>query len=134
MVAITATNYATPSPQAMLSRARLEQARSEADQAEANAKQLREQADQAEQQAQQGQAKVGALSDQVAQADSTYSSQLRKKVAVAESKQVQQFLAPVAEVASNNFSFPSNPLKSAANVWASANQKIFSGQLVDQTA
>lgn len=134
MVAITATSYATPSPQAMLSRTRLAQARSEADQAEANAKQLREQADQAEQQAQQGQAKVGALSEQVTQADSTYSSQLRKKVAVAESRQVQQFLAPVAEVAGNNFSFPSNPLKSAAKVWTTVNQKASSGRLLDQTA
>lgn len=134
MVAITATNYATPSPQAMLSRARLAQARNEADQAEVHAKQLREQADQAEQQAQQGQAKVGALTEQVAQADSTYSAQLRRKVAASESRQAQRFLAPLAEVASNNFSFPSNPLQTSASVWANANQKASSGRLLNQTA
>lgn len=116
----------------MLSRARLQQARAEADRAEANAEQLREQANEAEQQAEQGQAKVGALSQQVAQADSTYSAQLRKKVAIAESRQIQQFLAPVAQVASNNFSFPSNPLQSPASTWSTANQRPSSGRLVNQ--
>lgn len=134
MVAITATNYATPSPQATLTRARLEQARREADQAEANAKQLREQADQAERQAQQGQAKVGALSQQVAQADSTYSAQLRRKVDMTEARKMQQFLAPVAQVASNDYAFPSNPLKSPMQLWELANRRGVSGRLVDQTA
>jgi hypothetical protein len=45
MGAITATNSATPSLSAMLGRARLEQARREADQAEATAQELRAQAD-----------------------------------------------------------------------------------------
>lgn len=134
MVAITATNSATPSPQAMLSRARLQQARNEADRAEATAEQLRDQANEAEQQAQQGQAKVGALTQQVAQADSTYSAQLRKQVAVSESRQIQQFLAPVAQAASNNFSFPSNPLKPTATSWATVNQRVRSGSLLDQVA
>jgi hypothetical protein len=134
MVAITATNSATPSPQAMLSRARLQQARNEADRAEATAEQLRDQADQAEQQAQQGQAKVGALSQQVAQTDSTYSSQLRRQVAVDGARQVQQFLAPAAQAASNGYSFPSNPLKPTANSWATVNQRVSSGRLLDQVA
>jgi len=134
MVAITATTYATPSAQSNLVRARLEQARNEADRAEADAKRLRDQADQAEQQAQQGQAKVGALTEQVAQTDATYTSQLRKKAAVAASRQVQQFMAPVAAVASNNYSFPSNPLTSPSNQWASANQKFPSGRLLNLTA
>ena len=46
MVAIGATNSATPSLQSVLGRARVEQARREADQAEANAQTLRQQADQ----------------------------------------------------------------------------------------
>lgn len=133
MVAISATSYATPSAQVMQARAKLDQARREADQAEATAKQLREQADQAEQQAQQGQARVGALRTQVSQADSTYSSQLRSKTAVAASKQVQEFLAPVAEVARNGYSFPSNPLLSSGNLWSAINQKPSTGRLVNQT-
>ena len=48
MVAITATNSATPSVQASVGRARLAQARREAEQAEANARDLRDQADDAE--------------------------------------------------------------------------------------
>ena len=134
MVAITATTYATPSAQAWQGRAKLEQARSEADEAESEAKQLRTEADEAEQDAQKSQGKVNALSNQLAQADSTYASQLRKKVAVSESKKVQDFLAPVVAAADNSFSFPSNPLQASSNPWASLSQNPTSGRFVDQTA
>jgi hypothetical protein len=132
MVAITATSYATPSAQSWSIRARLQQARQEADQAETNAQQLRAEADQAEQAAQHGQAKVGALTTQVAQTDSTYAAQLRNQVASTQSKQVQTVLAPVATVAANQFNFPDNPLRRAnATVWSLANQGGTSGRFVN---
>jgi TolA-binding protein len=115
MVAITATSYATPSAQVFQSQARLEQARREADQAESFAKQLRAQADDAEQQAQTDQGKVTTLTVQLAQTDGTYTRQLSNKKAATEITKTQEFLAPVAAVASNNFSFPANPLKSYAS-------------------
>jgi multidrug resistance efflux pump len=110
MVAITATSYATPPSQAWQGRARLDQARREADSAEANARQLRAQADQAEQEAAKGQDKVRAVSAQVAQSDSTYSSTLRQQIAATQSRRAQGTLAPVATVAANGFAFSSNPL------------------------
>ena len=135
MVAITATSYATPSAQSWSIRARLQQARQEADQAETMAQQLRSEADQAEQTAQQGQAKVGSLSAQASQADSTYASQLRSQLASTQAKKVQTVLAPVATVAANQFDFPDNPLRRAsASVWSLANQGASSGRFVNLTA
>ncbi len=132
MVAITATTYATPSNPSWTIKARLQQARQEADQAETNAQQLRTEADQAEQAAQQGQSKVGALTTQAAQADSTYTAQLRSKVASTQAKQVQTVLAPVATVAANQFNFPDNPLRRTnASVWSLANQGGTSGRFVN---
>jgi hypothetical protein len=123
MVAITATNASTPLNPVPPSRTRLDQARRQADQAEANAKQLRALADQAEQESQQSQSKVNTLSTQVAQesqaaqaqhTDSTYTAQV-KAGASTQSKQVQDFLVRISTVALNQFNFPENPLKSGAN-------------------
>lgn len=114
MVAIAATSYATPSAQVLQSRARLDQARRDADQAESNAKQLRTQADAAEQELQTDQTKVTTLTNQVEQSQSTYSVQVSSKATSALVTQAQNFLAPTVAVAANNFSFPSNPLKSYA--------------------
>ena len=61
MVAITSTNTATPSLHSVLSRARVLQARTEAEQAEARAQSLRSQADAAEVDAQKSQDKVRSL-------------------------------------------------------------------------
>jgi multidrug resistance efflux pump len=133
MVAITATNSATPSSLEWQGRARLEQARREADQAESTARQLRAQVDQAEQAVEQSQAKVSTLQTQVAQADSTYRSQIRNQLASAEGKQTQDVLAPVATVASNKFTFPENPLKSTANIWSTISQTSSTGRFVNQT-
>ena len=134
MVAITATTYATPSNVAWQGRAKLEQARREADQAEAQAKELRNAADQAEQDAQKGQSKVSALANQVAQTDSTYASQLRRKSAAADASKTQDFLAPVTAASDNNFDFPSNPLQSGSSLWNALSQKPTSGRLVNVTA
>lgn len=70
MVAITATNSATPSLQASLSNTRLQQARREAAQAESKAQDLRAQADTAESEAQRSQGRVRALT--TSSADPTY--------------------------------------------------------------
>jgi hypothetical protein len=123
MVAITATHASTPLQPVPPSRARLEQARRQADQAEANARQLRALADQAEVESQQSQSKVSTLSTQVAQeskaaqvqaSDSTYTAQV-KPGASTQTQQVQDFLVRISAVALNKFSFPENPLKSATN-------------------
>lgn len=124
MVAIAATSYATPSsPLVMQTRVRLEAARREADQAEANARELRAQAEQAEQEAQKGQSRVTSLSAQALQTDSTYASQIRRQASASEARRTQDFLAPVAAVAANNYSFPQNPLKPSANTWSLVNQQ-----------
>lgn len=123
MVAITATNVSTPLKAVTPSRSRLEQARRQADLAEANARQLRALADQAELDLEKSQSKVSSLSTQVAQesrasqttqADSTYSAQV-KAGASSGNKQIQDFLVRVSAVALNQFSFPDNPLKTGAN-------------------
>lgn len=131
MVAIASTSYATPSAQAWQGRARLDQARRQADQAEANARQLRSQADLAEQEAQNGQQNVRSVSAQVAQADSTYSAQLNRQAAAATAQKVQAALAPVSAVASNQFSFPANPLTSKGSPWQAANLRASSGRIID---
>lgn len=65
MVAITATNSATPTLQATLARAKLQQARREAEQAESTAQNLRQQADAAEQEARSSQIRVRAIAGQI---------------------------------------------------------------------
>lgn len=138
MGAITATTYDTPPPQASLGRARLEQARREADQAEAFARQLRSAADQAEVDAQKGQEKVSTLRTQVMQSDETYTSQVKKKVAPAESSTTQvtqTALASISTVAGNGFSFPENPLKAYSRASSLGGLGVkMSGSIVDQTA
>jgi len=131
MVAITATNYATPPTQAWQGRARVEQARREAERAEANARQLRGQAEQAEQDADKGQARVSSLRAQVAQTDNTYSAQLQREMAGKSARQTQAAMAPVATVAGNRFDFPANPLQSRNQAWAANTQGQSSGRLLD---
>lgn len=72
MVAISATNSATPSLQLALGRNKLAQAKREADQAEAKAQNLRSQADAAEVDAQKSKDRVRDLSTRPAPADPTY--------------------------------------------------------------
>lgn len=131
MVAITATSYATPPAQAWAAQSRVEQARREADQAEARARQLRGQANEAEQDAQKGQARVSALSAQAAQTDSTYSTQLQQQVASSAAKQTQAVLAPVSTAVNNQFGFPANPLKSGNSGWPAMLQGKSSGRIVN---
>lgn len=71
MAALAATNSATPSLQSSLIRNRLQAARREADQAQANVQTLRAQVDAAETTSQQTQDKVRGLTSQANQARQT---------------------------------------------------------------
>lgn len=136
MAAIAATSYATPSAQVWQSRARVDQARRDADQAEANARQLREQADQAEQASQQSQTRLRDATAAATQSDSTYSTQLRKQIATKDSRQSQALLHAAAVPNSNGpaFSFPDNRPRLDSTPWAKVTQRISSGSLLNQTA
>lgn len=114
MVAITATNSATPSPQAVLGRARVEQARREADQAEANAQDLRAQADAAELDAQQSQQRARELAQRNRQSDPTYAPQLNASKSEVPQK-TQEFLVNLYSASAQKFASSGNPLKTNPN-------------------
>ena len=115
MVAITATTSATPSLQAALSRAKLAQARREADQAEGNAKQLRAEADQAEQQAQERQGKVSQIaSSGNRQTEATYSTPTAVRVTEVPVK-VQNFIENLYRATSQKRADSGNALKTDAD-------------------
>jgi hypothetical protein len=109
VVAITATNSATPSLQATLTRSRLEQARREADRAETTAQTLRSEADQAELDAQKGQQNVRELTVRTKQVDSTYASQFKGSGEVP--AQTQDFLERMYSATSSKFAASGNALK-----------------------
>lgn len=75
MVAITATNSATPSLQASLSKTRLQQARRDADQAESVAQNLRAQVTSAETEVQRTQSRVRSLAASDSNTEPTYRAQ-----------------------------------------------------------
>lgn len=86
MVAIAATNTATPSVQATMGRVRREQARRDANQAEVNAQALRARADEAERDAQSSQNRLRELGAISQQPDATYSPQKRSSQSETSSK------------------------------------------------
>lgn len=110
MVAITATNSASPSLQATLSKARIEQARREADSAEARASDLRAQADEAEREAQDRNQTARSLSARSQGADSTYTSALRRPSSEVPPA-TQDFLERMYSAANPKFAASGNPLK-----------------------
>ena len=114
MVAITATNSATPSLQASLNGARLEQTRREADQAEANAKDLRSEADAAEDEAQKDRNKVQQLTIDSQHQDTTYAQQLRASTSAVPA-QTQDFLERLYKATSQKFAASGNALKTNAS-------------------
>lgn len=110
MVAITATNSATPPSQVALGRARVAQARQEAEQAEAKAQDLRSQADAAELDAQKSQQRARQVAMQTLQADPTYTPQLAaSKSAVA--PKTQDFVVRMYSASASKFAQAGNPLK-----------------------
>ena len=110
-MAITATNSATPNVQAYVGRARLEQARRQADQAEANARDLRAQADDAEQQAQQSQNNVREISASIQNEDTTYSAPSSTNESAVPVK-VQKLIEQLYRATSEKRDQDGNPLKS----------------------
>ena len=112
MVAITATNSTTPSLSLTLSKARIEQARREADQAEDRAQDLRSQADEAERDAQERNEKARKLSS--SSSDSTYTSVVRPTVS-AVPVATQTFLERMYTAASSKFAAQGNALKDDAD-------------------
>lgn len=111
MVAITATNSSTPSLQASLSMVRLEQAKREADAAEAKAQDLRTQAENAEQEAQNRNDNVRALSTEKQKpASSVYSAPTTSSF-VAVPTETQDFLVRMYEATSPQFAASGNALK-----------------------
>jgi dsDNA-specific endonuclease/ATPase MutS2 len=117
MVAITATSSASPSLQASLSKVRLEQARREADRAEADAQNLRARADEAEREARTGRDKVRQLSSSstdtasATKEDTTYTQQLRAAEASETPPKVQNFMERLYKATSDKFTASGNPLK-----------------------
>ncbi len=110
MVAITATNSTTPSIQASLGRVRLQQARSQADQAEANARDLRAQADDAELQAGQSQANVRKIASAIAQQEPTY-AQPRESASEEVPVKVQKLIEQMYTATNDKRAKSGNPLK-----------------------
>ena len=113
MVAITATNSATPTAQAVLVKTRLEQARREADQAEASAQSLRAQADAAEIDAQKSQENVRNLSARSRQTSPTYENSITNKSEVPQ--KTQDFLVNLYQATNEKFAASGNALKSDPN-------------------
>lgn len=114
MVAITATNSATPSVQVALGKARLDQARREADRAEAKAQSLRDQADAAELDAQKSKENARELSTQKQPTEVTYTSP-RNSVTSAVSKKIQDFLVDLYSDSQQKRASSNNTLKTNAN-------------------
>lgn len=134
MVAITATNSTTPSIQASLGRARLEQARREADQAEANAKDLRAQADEAERQAQSSQENVRKVAARNQREESTYSAPRASSTSEVPLK-VQKLIEQMYTASSEQRALSGNPLKTNAHAAPVVNiQGQATGRIVNVSA
>jgi uncharacterized protein YicC (UPF0701 family) len=114
MPTITATNSATPSAGVATVRAKLEQARREADQAEINARNLRAQADDAERQAQSSQENVRKITSSVQRLESTYSRPGENKSAEVPAK-VQKLIEQLYSATSEKRTKEGNPLKVDSN-------------------
>ena len=134
MVAITAINSATPSIQASLGRARLEQARNEADKAEAIARDLRGQADIAEQQAQRSQDNVRKIGASIQQEEATY-AQPRDSTSAEVPVKVQQLIEQMYTATSEKRTQSGNPLKTNSNALPVVNsQGQRTGRIVNISA
>ena len=114
MVAITATNSATPSLQAALSKTKLAQAQRDASQAEDTAKQLRAQADEAEQQSQRKQNKATQVAANNRQDDSTYGAPSQARTSEVPAK-VQSFIENLYRSTRQQRADSGNALKTDAN-------------------
>jgi hypothetical protein len=110
MWSLASTNSATVSLQSTLNRSRIEQARREADRAEAKAQSLRSEADAQERIAQQGQERVRALAaGQSRTSDATYASAVKGRSKVPEA--TQDFMARLYKASAQSSAANGNALK-----------------------
>ena len=134
MVAITATNSATPSLQASLGKAQLERARNEAAQAESNARDLRAQANAAEQLAQRSQENVRKAASKVQYEDATYSRPRDDNSQEVPSK-VQKLIEQMYKATDEKRSLIGNSLKTNSDASAVVNsQEQQTGRIVNISA
>ncbi|MEI8168553.1 MAG: hypothetical protein WCG50_02685 [Rhodoferax sp.] len=134
MVAISATNSATPSLQLALGRNRLVQVRQEADQAEANAQNLRQQADSAEVDAQKSQGNVRQQATRNQQLAATYESQLKGNKSEVPPK-TQDFLVGLYDATSEKRAASGNSLKTDSNATSIMNtQGQATGRILNLSA
>lgn len=133
MVAINATNSTTPSIQASLGRARVEQARRQADQAEATARDLRAQADEAEQQANSSQDNLRKVTARVQQEEVTYKRAANSTPEVP--LKVQKLIEQMYTATSGARAQSGNPLKTNVNAAPVVNnQGQATGRIVNISA
>jgi len=133
MVAITATNSTTPSLQASLGRAQVEQARRQADQAEATARDLRSQADEAERQADSSQDNLRKVTARVQQEAVTYKP--TDKSASEVPLKVQKLIEQMYSATSGARTQSGNPLKTQVNAAPVVNnQGQATGRIVNISA
>ena len=134
MGAISPTTSATPSLQLAQGRNRLEQARREADQAEANAQTLRAQADKAEHDAQTSQGNVRTLASQNQQLLSTYEAPPKGRQSEVPVK-TQDFIVGLYNATSESRAASGNVLKSLVAPMAVVNtQGQATGRIVNISA
>ena len=133
MVPITATNSATSTVQSMLGKARLEQARREADRAEASAQNLRSQAQEVSK-ANDGQNKVRSIGQRISQQDGTYTSAIKGRPSEVPA-QTQDFLERLYRATSQKFTASGNSLKTNADALPVVNaQGQSTGRIVNVSA
>jgi di/tripeptidase len=111
MLALPATSSASPSLQATLSKARVEQVRRAADQAEAQAQALRAQADQAESEAQKTEVAQPTVSSPKPGEELTYTAVVKSSTSEVPA-QTQDFLVRLYKATSQKFAASGNALKS----------------------
>ncbi|MES2950922.1 MAG: hypothetical protein V4858_20500 [Pseudomonadota bacterium] len=135
MVAITATNSATPSLQSMVGRTLLEKALLRAaDQAEANAKSLRAQADRAEQEAQSSQGRARQISARNRQDEATYSIAAKRSDSEVP-LEVQKLIEQMYSATSDQRAQSGNALKANVNAAPVVNvQGQATGRIVNISA
>ncbi len=109
MATIAATNSTTPSLQYAMIQRRLETARREADQADAEVQNLRQQSDQASAKLKQKQDQVKTLSSQASQNDPTYQARVQASQNAMPAK-TQQRIADLYNSAKNSSLMSSNLL------------------------
>ncbi len=133
-MAITSTNSATPSLQATLNKARLEQAKREAETAQDKVESLKQETEQAEQDLQVKRENVRELTTRSALEDSTYIGQLRAAKSAVPAA-TQDFLVRMYTATSAKFAASGNALKSSLSAKPFVNALGQStGRIVDITA